>query len=78
VSGERVDVDHFDEFAPVALGRVGLRLVPGDLEMLRAVASVLDPVMSALDRVDLEDLPVEKNLDLGQPPEHVAGADVDP
>ena len=43
--------------------------------MLRAVASVLDPVMSALDRVDLEDLAVVE-LDVGQPPEHVAGADV--
>jgi hypothetical protein len=70
-------MDRFDEFAPVALGRVGLQLAPGDLEMLCAVASVLDPVMSALDEVDLAELPLEVNVDLGRPPRSVAVADGD-
>jgi hypothetical protein len=68
-------MDRFDEFAPVALERLGLRLTPGDLEMLSAVASVLDPVMGALDDTDLATFPLEVDGDPGRPPRSAAVPD---
>lgn len=46
----------------------GVRLYEGDLEVLRAVAQAGDPAIRALDSADLAELPLEGDLDPGEPP----------